>query len=428
MQIHSPHVQAIFLSPPTARYRLLTPRLSGAWSYDRIAGYFSSSILEVAGEALDAVEGKVRVVCNSRLSRADIKVAKAAQAAMRREWCDSRPEDLGDGAKPRFQRLYDFLRSGKVEVRVLPDDVFGLIHGKAGVITLADGGRTSFLGSANESEAAFRLNYELIWEDDSPEAVAWVQEEFDALWASPFAVRLADFVVQDLNRLSRRELIGDVARWRQEPDPASVMVEAPVYRKEVGLWEHQKHFVKLAFDAHRGPHGARLVLADEVGLGKTLQLAMAAQLMALVGDGPVLVLAPKPLLRQWQDELDALLGLPSAVWTGRGWVDEHGVEHPGAGAESIRRCPRRIGIVSTGLIAGNAEGRGTAGGDALRVRDSRRGAPCAAPEPLRPWGIRGSAAQQPPEVPPGDLVPHEEPAARHRNPGPTPSRRGLRPA
>ena len=333
----------------------LTPRLAGAKSYDRIAGYFSSSILEVAGEALESVEGKVRVVCNSGLSRADVEVARAAQAAMRREWCDSRPEDLGDTAKPRFERLYDFLRSGKVEVRVLPDDVFGLIHGKAGVIILADGRPTSFLGSANESGAAFRLNYEIVWEDDSPEAVAWVQEEFDALWSSPFAVRLADFVVRDLDRLSRREMIGDVARWREEPDPASVMVEAPVYRKEVGLWEHQKHFVKLAFDAHRGPHGARFVLADQVGLGKTLQLAMAAQLMALVGDGPVLVLAPKPLLRQWQDELDTLLGLPSAVWTGRGWVDEHGVEHPGSGAESIRRCPRRVGIVSTGLVTGNAE-------------------------------------------------------------------------
>ncbi len=333
----------------------LIPRLSGARSYDRIAGYFSSSILEVAGEALESVEGKVRVVCNSGLSRADVEVSKAARAVMRREWCDSRPEDLGDGAKPRFERLYDFLRSGKVEVRVLPDDVFGLIHGKAGVITLADGRPTSFLGSANESGAAFRLNYEIVWEDDSPEAVAWVQEEFDALWSSPFAVRLADFVVRDLDRLSRRETVGDVARWREEPDPASVMVEAPVYRKEAGLWEHQKHFVKLAFDAHRGPHGARFVLADQVGLGKTLQLAMAAQLMALAGDGPVLVLAPKPLLRQWQDELDTLLGLPSAVWTGRGWVDEHGVEHPGAGAESIRRCPRRVGIVSTGLVTGNAE-------------------------------------------------------------------------
>ena len=184
-----------------------------------------------------------------------------------------------------------------------------------------------------------------------------MQEEFDTLWSSPFAVQLADFVVRDLDRLSRRELIGDVARWRDapDPDPASVVVEAPVYRKEVGLWEHQKHFVKLAFDAHRGPHGARFVLADQVGLGKTLQLAMAAQLMALSGDGPVLVLAPKPLLRQWQDELDTLLGLPSAIWDGRRWVDEHGIEHPGAGAESIRRCPRRVGIVSTGLIIGNTE-------------------------------------------------------------------------
>ena len=333
----------------------LGPRLRGAKGYDRIAGYFSSSILEVAGEALENVEGKVRVVCNSGLSRADVEVAKAAQAAIRREWCDSRPEALGEAAKPRFQRLYDFLCSGKIEIRVLPEEVFGLIHGKAGVITGADGRRTAFLGSANETAAAFRLNYELVWEDDSPEAVTWVQEEFDALWSSPFAVGLADFVVRDLDRLSRRKLVGSVGDWREDPEPASAIVEAPVYRREVGLWQHQKHFVKLAFDAHRGPHGARFVLADEVGLGKTLQLAMAAQLMALAGERPVLVLAPRSLVRQWQDEIYTLLGLPSAVWDGRRWIDERGVEHPGAGPESIRHCPRRIGIVSTGLVTSGSE-------------------------------------------------------------------------
>ena len=333
----------------------LNQRLANAKGYDRIAGYFSSSILEVAGEALETVQGPIRLVCNSQLSRADVDVAKLAQAAMRREWCESRPEALGENARPRFQRLYDFLCSGKLEVRVLPDDVFGLIHGKAGVVTLADGRRTAFLGSANESKTAFRLNYELVWEDDSAESVAWVQEEFDALWESPFAVPLADFVVQDLDRLSRRELIGEIHRWRDEPDPASVVVEAPVYRREVGLWEHQKHFVKLAFDAHRGPFGARFVLADQVGLGKTLQLAMAAQLMALTGDKPVLVLAPKPLLRQWQEEMETLLGLPSAIWNGRLWVDEHGIEHPGAGPEAIRHCPRRIGVVSTSVVTSNAE-------------------------------------------------------------------------
>ena len=333
----------------------LNARLEGATHYDRIAGYFSSSIIEIAGEALERIDGKVRVVCNSALSRSDVEIAKAAQAAMRREWCDSRPELLGDASKPRFKRLYDLLRSGKMEIRVLPDEVFGLIHGKAGVITLANGRQTSFLGSANESRTAFRLNYELVWEDDSPEAVAWVQEEFDTLWSSPFAVRLADFIVEDIERLSRRELIPDLGQWREEPDPASVVVEAPVYRKEVGLWEHQKYFVKLAFDAHLGPHGARFVLADQVGLGKTLQLAMAAQLMALVGDKPVLVLAPKPLLQQWQDELDTLLGLPSAVWNGRQWLDERGIEHPATGDDAIRRCPRRVGIVSTGLVTRGSE-------------------------------------------------------------------------
>ena len=343
LQRHSSRRQALGPS-------FLKARLEGAASYDRIAGYFSSSVLEVAGEELEHVTGTVRVVCNSTLSQADVEAAKAAQAAIRREWCDSHPEDLGDAARPRFRRLYDLLRSGKLEVRVLPDEVFGLVHGKAGVISYADGRRTSFLGSANESRTAFELNYELIWEDDAPESVAWVQEEFEMLWHSPFAVGLADFVVQDLDRLARREEVEDLERWREEPDPASAVVEAPVYREAVGVWEHQKHFVKLAFDAHRGPHGARFVLADQVGLGKTLQLAMAAQLMALTGDRPVLILAPKALVWQWQDEMQAMLGLPSAVWGDGHWVDERGIVHPSVDATAIRQCPRRVGIVSTGLI------------------------------------------------------------------------------
>ena len=79
-----------------------------------------------------------------------------------------------------------------------------------------------------------------------------------------------------------------------------MFIETPVYRQQAGLWEHQKYFVKLAFNAHlHAPGGARYVLADQVGLGKTVQLAMAAELMALVGTKPVVVLAPKTRLWQW---------------------------------------------------------------------------------------------------------------------------------
>jgi hypothetical protein len=153
----------------------LAERLRGAQSYDRIAGFFSSSILEVAGEELDLLTGQAHLVCNSGLDPQDVAIAKkAAQSAMRREWCDTEPERLPEAARPRFQRLYAFLRSGKLKVRVVPDAHFGLIHGKAGVVTLADGRQTAFLGSVNESLTAWRLNYELLWEDDCEDAVRWV--------------------------------------------------------------------------------------------------------------------------------------------------------------------------------------------------------------------------------------------------------------
>lgn len=336
----------------------LAERLNGALSYDRIAGYFSSSILEVAGEQIEAMPGVVRIVCNSELDADDVRSARAANAAIRQEWCASDPiAEVERRGKERFVRLSAFLRSGKLVVRVLPSYRFGLIHGKAGVIALADGRKTSFMGSANETISGWSLNYELVWEDDSEEAVAWVQQEFDSLWNCHEAFPLAEAVIEDIDRLSRRSVIPTPDDWtnRPHPDPASPIIETPVYRKEFGLWAHQKYFVTRAFEAHRGPFGARFVLADMVGLGKTLQLAMSAMLMALSGNRPVLIIAPKPLLWQWQDEMWQMLEMPSAVWDNGEWVDEHEVSHPAGGSEGILRCPRAIGLVSQSLITHQSE-------------------------------------------------------------------------
>ncbi len=335
----------------------LAPRLVKARAYDRIAGYFRSSMLEVAGEALDAVTGVIRVICNSDLDPRDVVSAKTAQEAMRREWCASQPEKLSENApgRDRFAQLHRLLSSGKLQIKVLPNEQFGFIHGKAGVITLADGSKTAFLGSVNESYTAWRLNYELLWEDDSAEAVEWVQAEFDALWNSTSAIPLANAIVEDIERLSRRSIIRDIPQWRESPVSAAPVIESPVYRREAGLWEHQKYFIDMAFKAHQSPNGARFVLADQVGLGKTLQLAIAAELMALIGDKPVLILAPKTLLWQWQDELLTMLDMPSAVWDGKQWVDENEIVYPSRGPMAIRECPRWVGIVSTGLITRRSE-------------------------------------------------------------------------
>ncbi len=205
----------------------------------------------MAGEQLESVAGPIRMVCNSDLDPRDVETARAAQAAVRRSWCGFEPEKLLDGAgdgaiRDRYRRLFELLRSGKLQVRVLPDEAFGLVHGKAGVITLADGARTCFLGSANESKSAWQMNYELVWEDTDPQVVQWVQDEFDALWSFSYAIGLADFVVQDLDRLAQRRVLHRVADWTvadETPDPApatnaSVVVRANLQAgriKSVGL-------------------------------------------------------------------------------------------------------------------------------------------------------------------------------------------------
>jgi superfamily II DNA or RNA helicase len=335
----------------------LEERLTGAVSYDRIAGYFSSSLLEIAAEAVDGVSGTIRMICNSDLDVRDVETAKAAQQAMRQEWCASDPERIAEVEPKRFQRLHDLLRSKRLQVKVLPKQKFGLMHGKAGVIRYADDKATSFLGSVNATASGWASNYELLWEDDSEESVAWVQEEFDALWNHSMAVPLADFVMKDVGRLGKRSVIPSVEQWQSDPSPESAIIELPVFREGFGLWEHQKYFVGRVFEAHQRPQGARFVLADMVGLGKTLQLTLSAMLMALQGDKPILVLAPKTLLKQWQDEMVELLDMPSAIWDSqkKQWVDENEIAHPAGNHKGIKNCPRRVGIVSQGLITHQSE-------------------------------------------------------------------------
>ncbi len=336
-------------------HAFLASRLKGAKSYHRIAGYFRSSIFELVGEEIGGIP-HVKIVCNSELDAADVAVSKdVRETALKERWNEAPVEVEALLHKHRYRKLHDLLRSGRVEIRVVPKDrVF--VHGKAGVIEAADGSKTCFLGSINETKSAFAQNYEILWEDTSPEGVKWVEDEFDALWKDSFP--LPDAIIEEIKRVADRIEIhlGDI---KLDEIPAAALAEAPIYRGGEQLLPWQRSFVTM-FLKHREDYGkARLLLADEVGLGKTLSLATSALVSALLDDGPVLILCPATLTLQWQVELKDRLGIPSAVWVSnqKVWVDHQGHTIKTRGAEDIARCPFRIAIVSTGLIFHDSDER-----------------------------------------------------------------------
>ncbi len=329
-------------------HAFLNEKLKGARAYRRIAGYFRSSIFELVGEAIADIP-VVQVVCNSELDARDVIVAKHAQeTALKERWNEEPPEVEALLHRRHYRQLHELLSSGRVEIRVVPRDrVF--LHGKAGVIELADGTKTCFLGSINESRGAFTENYEILWEDPSPEGVAWVEEEFQALWQEAYP--LPDAILEEIERIANRVEV----RFEEVPLaelPAAAMAEAPIYRGGEQLQPWQRSFV-TTFLGHRETYGkARLLLADEVGVGKTLSLAASALVSALLEDGAVLILCPATLTFQWQVELADKLGIPSSVWSSqkKEWLDDRGHRIRTRGPEDIANCPTQIAIVSTGLI------------------------------------------------------------------------------
>ena len=269
---------------------VLAERLDRASRYLRIAGYFRSSLLEVVGETLDTV-GEIRVVCNGDLDPYDVKVAKAArdgQEALARTLVSSW-QSTEDGldlllARERYRRLHDLLASGRMKVRVVPrdsDNVF--VHGKAGVIEHADGRVYSFVGSLNNSASALRHAYEILWGDEDPAAAAWVREEFEHFWGQ--GVDLPDAVVKHVAAMASRIEYRSIEQARDPIGgiPAeAVLADRPIYRGGQILRSWQKRFVQTCVDDYRLHGKARYLIADDVGLGKTLSMAAAALVLSLL--------------------------------------------------------------------------------------------------------------------------------------------------
>jgi superfamily II DNA or RNA helicase len=337
----------------------LLEHLPGARSYKRIAGYFTSSLFEVANELLEAIP-EVKIVCNVDIHPDDLRVAQLREAKMIGRWNERAFEAEALLNRDRYRRLDAFLQVHGQAVRVVPDAICGFVHGKAGVIELASGRKLGFIGSMNETRSGWQRHYEILWEDESPDGVTWIESEFEFLWNA--AHPLPKAVIREVRRRGyRREVLLDEFDDAEDFAPAA-LIESPLYREGLSLQPWQQGFIAECLRHYRQHQVIRLVLADEVGLGKTLSLGTAALTLCLLADSvhqvrwPMVVFAPATLCEQWQTEMLDKLGIPCARWNTerKVWLDPDARIISAAGREQIAKCPMRIGVVSTGLMMRNS--------------------------------------------------------------------------
>ena len=184
------------------------------------------------------------------------------------------------------RRLVEWLRSGKVQVRRLEDR---FLHGKAFIV--GDKGHGVVAGSSNFTFAGLAKNIELNLGNYTPAVVAQVQDWFNELWDDAAEYDLAA-VFSARFEAHPPELIYLRMLWERYGDELTAEAEASGQPKihltgfqRDGLWRARR-----ILEDHNG-----VLVADEVGLGKTFLAGELIREAALERRQRVLVVAPTTL-------------------------------------------------------------------------------------------------------------------------------------
>lgn len=370
------HPFHIFYSPaddPLNNFYI--PALSSSVRYDRSAGYFSSSALAVAAAGVARLiqnGGHMRLLVGADLNEQDVEAIQQGHDLKERvtqRMLERFPDPQDALMKERLAVLAWMIAEGMLEIKVaLPRDEHGLplpasltqdyYHAKLGIFTDAEGNQVGFSGSINESETAWRKNYEnfsvyFSWNETAP-YLEQLKINFERLWNG----KEQDWIAMDIPEAIRGQLLKyrplhppqfDPLEHKKEPKlqvadqlPGlrtatlqerivfQFLRDAPYLPNAVELgartsaiqaWPHQLRVARTIIE--RFPD--RALLCDEVGLGKTIEAGLVIrQLLLSERVKRCLILAPKSVLKQWQEELYEKFALEIPRYDANAFWDVHG--------------------------------------------------------------------------------------------------------
>ena len=308
---------------------LYEPALAESVRYDRTTyGFSPTGLIEAATGVAGLIRngGRIQLICDQTLGEETVKAIiagdlEAADALRDRippeSLTDINPEDIK--GRDQLELITWMVKNDLLEIKVAIRPT-GIFHPKIGILTDSQNNRIAFNGSTNESIHGWDLNYEFLdvfcsWEETK--RVVDKEEQFLQLWEGHsrgvIVIPIPDDYQEYLKQVAphtdptkpkspplmpqeERDLLWSRIRDAVANDPATT---AETVAAE--LWPHQENF---RTQRATGPGPDRILIADEVGLGKTIQAGTL--LKTRMNQGRVnrlLILTPKSALRQWQQEL-----------------------------------------------------------------------------------------------------------------------------
>ena len=325
------------------------PALEDAKRYDRLTGYFRASALSLAARGIEGLvhnEGRMRLIVGCTLDPPEIeaihkgeRLREQVELNLRRRPLEATDEETLDA----LELLSWMVAREHLDVKVaVPIDRHGrpvgdsaIFHEKTGIIEDSAGDRIAWTGSLNETASGWQHNWESInvykgWgaEADRVEAE---EENFRRLWEG----KAKRATVHDVPEAVRQDLLkflpkdGLPVRLRTEPIGPKPLVRDAAGRRDlhrqrvwsfirkapslppggdrvgeatapIAPWPHQAR----AFERLYGNWPPKLLIADEVGLGKTIQAGMLLRQSWMSGRTKrILIMVPAAVMKQWQVEL-----------------------------------------------------------------------------------------------------------------------------
>lgn len=309
---------------------VISPVLEVSRTYDRLTGYFSVGSLKSVASGLESIyraKGRMRLVIGIHDVDKDLITA--------RELGNLLPENLVEHYKQHFLTeigslsevtersaiagIAWMLRLGFLEIRVAsPKNKTGIYHQKRMIFRDASDNVIAGTGSLNETVGGLynveEMQFSFSWkgiEDLTNDLV----ESFEKIWNGkegdvdvvPLDEAFATEILERLNNLGNpydqtfqksqvtSTLLKDLfALVRKSPS------YTPFNLSHAALYPHQERVFTEALS--RWP--IRILLADEVGLGKTLEAGVViSYMLRMQMVDKVTILCPASLMRQWQEEM-----------------------------------------------------------------------------------------------------------------------------